>query len=78
MGVCGFLGFRAIRLFRRLRSNVPNPTSETRSPRATVSRMTSIEASTIRPTSALLDPVRLATSATSPFLFIVPPASLPP
>src|SRR5262245_42682140 len=76
IGVSGFRGLRAIRRFRRLRSNVPKPTSDTRSPRDTASRTTSIDASIARPTSALLAPVRLETSATNPFLFTIHPQGL--
>jgi len=78
IGVIGLRGFRAIRLFRRLRSNVPNPTRETRSPRETDSRITSMDESIIRPTSALLAPVRFATSAIRPFLFTSPPPGSAP
>src|SRR5215217_6396770 len=78
MGVIGLRGFRAILLFLRLRSKVPNPTSETRSPRETDSRITSMAESIMRPMSALLAPVRFATSAISPLLFTsAPPRSAP-
>src|SRR5207247_4793422 len=76
IGVAGLRGLRATRRFRRLRSNVPNPTSETRSPLDTASRMTLIAASIVRPISALLEPVRLAISAMRPFLFMR--SALPP
>lgn len=72
IGVSGLRGLRAILRFRRFRSNVPNPTSDTRSPFDTDSRITSITASIARPVSALEAPVRFETSAMSPFLFMVP------
>lgn len=66
--VCGFLPVRGARL---LRSNVPNPDSETLWPLATVSLMVAMEASTTLATEALAMSVRLATSETRPRLFTI-------
>ena len=68
--ISGFRGLRAIRLLRRRFSKVPNPTSATRSPFTTRSRITSIELSITARTSVLLRPVRRATSVTNPPLFM--------
>jgi len=53
MAMSGCLGLRARRWPRLRFSKVPKPTSATRSPFATVSRIVSIEASTTLATSAL-------------------------
>src|SRR5439155_22534791 len=70
--ISGFFGLRATRLLRLRFSKVPNPTNDTRSPRATASLITSMVSSSIFATSALLRSVRFATSATRLLLFTGP------
>lgn len=64
------LGLRPVRAARLRTSNVPKPTNERDSPVFRVSEMMSSIAPKPRSASALLQPVLLANSSTSSFLFM--------
>lgn len=63
-------GFRMVRAARCVRSNVPKPVRETRSPAATVSVIVTSTASRTDAAAALLCPRRAARAATNSALFM--------